>query len=128
MGVVTFDARHAEAVASGRKLCTIRPPRRGGWQYETGRRVHLYTGLRTKVARKLGEGVIEGVHPVALAPGEPIRVWIDNEEIRDADRLAFFAVEEGFADLGDLAQFFEAKRGLPFDGLLIRWRLVRSAE
>ena len=53
--IYNFQARFAEAVEQGRKLQTIRAARKDGKVAKIGEVLHLYTGLRSKGARKLRE-------------------------------------------------------------------------
>ncbi|MDO8769550.1 MAG: hypothetical protein Q7K57_12770 [Burkholderiaceae bacterium] len=48
-----FKAQFAPAVEAGTKLCTIR-----GRAAVVGTKAYLYTGMRTKACRKLGQGTI----------------------------------------------------------------------
>lgn len=135
-----FQARFAADVESGKKCQTIRAPRRDGRLPKLGERVYLYTGLRTPKARKLGEGEVESVRTVWIVENGsagwqrlPVRVWVSGRRLGDARTLGM-AVLDGFL-AGDryqtmhaFADFFRRAHGLPFEGHLIRWRLVSRSE
>ena len=83
---------------------------------------YLYTGQRTKLCRKLGEGVITGVCPVNL-------LYIDAKPYFLIDSLPLvlgnideFAQADGFRDAAEMCEWFDAVHGLPFSGWLIRWK------
>jgi hypothetical protein len=115
MVAYSFQARFADAVARGEKVQTIRAPRRSR-HARPGERVQLFTAMRTKACRRLGEGVCEVAAPVAMTPdgvavaGEPVDVET-------------FARADGFSSWREMRDWFEAVHGLPFTGHLIRWRL-----
>lgn len=122
-----------EKILSGEKRQTVRLTAR----CKPGDRLQLYTGLRTKACRKLGEAVCEAVLPVivrenglhfrnrgikaiyALYPGQP-----GGAEAM-ADR---FARADGFSCWQACAAFFREKYGLPFEGQVIVWRDFQRAE
>lgn len=130
MPALNFQARFAELVESGQKRQTIRKPRKNDRDPKAGDTLQLYTGMRTKACRKLGEArcyatlavhlsVIPGTGPVVrmegIAPLRPgFRVLID--AAADA-----FAYADGFDDAVEMMVWFQDTHGLPFDGLLIRW-------
>lgn len=132
MPALSFNARFASLVESGAKRQTIRAPRRH--PIVAGDRVYLYTGMRTKACRKLSEGLVESVELIRLdrrgssvgaQHPNPMRgagVWLTESAL---DRLAR---ADGFAGRKELLDWFEATHGLPFNGSLIRWRLLPRAE
>ena len=118
MVAYNFKARFAPLVASGAKTQTIRPPRSAKSPHaHPGDVLQLYTGLRTKAAKKivnpdpqcvLSKSVI--IHRDSLfLPGMP-------QPIPD-----MFAKADGFEDFGELVAFIDNVHGLPFHGRLIVW-------
>jgi hypothetical protein len=129
---LSFSPQFAALVESGEKRQTIRAPRKR--PIRVGERVYLYTGMRTKKCRKLGEGIVESVELIRLdrrgssvgheAP-HPTRgpgIWLTQ---RAEHRLA---VADGFFGREAMLDWFDETRGLPFEGVLIRWRLLPRAE
>lgn len=125
MPAMNFSAQFAEAVESGRKTQSIRAPRKvpirvGDW-------LALYIGQRRLECRKLGEAVVEAVLRVRISSrgvGDPFpRVWVGSIQLGDHD-LEAFAREDGFDGSKALGQWFAKTHGLPFEGVLIRWRLL----
>jgi hypothetical protein len=113
MALINFSERFAEMVRVKVKRQTIRPPRKR--PVKIGETIHLYAGLWTKRARKLGtarccdyqkitirhEG-IEFVFGFCPKPNE-------------------LAHGDGFLNWEDMRNWFKDKYGLPFHGVLIRW-------
>lgn len=76
-----FQASFAAAVESGQKTQTIRKTCRA----KVGDAAYLYTGQRTKQCRKLGEGIVNGLHRVEISrfddnrSAKPNRFYIKSE-------------------------------------------------
>jgi hypothetical protein len=128
---LSFNARFADLVESGQKTQTIRAPRKR--PIICSDRLYLYTGMRTKGCRKLGEGLVERVELIRLdrrgcSAGEehphPMRGAGIHLSWHAVDRLA---LADGFTGSRDMLDWFEKTHGLPFTGSLIRWRLLQRA-
>ena len=121
MVAINFKPAFAGAVATGTKRQTIRPTQR----CEIGDRLQLFTGMRTKRCRKLGEGICTGVAAIRLEPHHalPVRVQLAGEWLPQS-LIASIAKQDGFASVTYFAAFFETLHGLPFDGFLHQWRLI----
>lgn len=135
MGALNFKAQFADDVVAGKKRQTIRARRKDGRDPKPGDILFLYTGMRTKACRKLGEAVCKSVEPVRIeraAPGAPPYPIVgDNEEWWPGDKRnpsateLYFAQRDGFKNWEEMWRWFESVHGLPFEGLLIRWdRLI----
>ncbi len=122
MVAYNFQPRFASLVESGEKRQTIRPK---------GKRVHakpgdtvqLYTGMRTKNCRKLGEAVCTvSTYCAIRADG----ITLGSHPTMDLD---VFAQADGFKGFNDMKAWFRATHGLPFIGRLIQWApLARDAR
>ena len=122
-----FKKQFAPLVERDEKLQTIRQRRKDGRTPKPGDRAHLYTGLRTCGARKLGERVVV----------DCVTVHFDLEDIgaraivSNGVRLNFgeaerFAKLDGFHSALQMLEWFrETYRTPAFDGFCVRWR---SAE
>ena len=125
MPALNFQARFAPLVESGEKTQTIRKHRKDGRDPKVGDRLVLYTGMRTKQCRKLGEGRVMSVRYFEL--DDEGGVHIDHEWIgwhRDPSRTERrLARADGFENFEAMLDWFEQTHGLPFEGLLIRWKL-----
>lgn len=117
MPALNFQKQFAPAVESFTKRQTIRRNRRDGRDPQKGCRLFLYTGMRTKSCRKLGETVCKSSEPI----------WIFYQDIRvdgrllDHEEALALAKADGFDSLGDFYLFFLGEDGCEFNGYLIKW-------
>jgi hypothetical protein len=121
-----FKPRFAPAVERWEKLQTIRPkPKR---MPQPGDIISLRTweGLpyRSK-QRVLGEAVIASVEEIHLGELYLQRLnttWIYGKRSGRKGGMDRFAQFDGFADWPDLVEWFRATHGIPFSGILVRWK------
>ena len=118
MPILNFQKQFAAAVESGEKSQTIRAPRKH--PIRVGDTLYLYTGLRTKSVRKLGEAKCRSVVRVFIPRGG-VHLVVDNKELLYLDQLNPFAQSDGFEDWYEMVRWFEKNHGLPFVGMLIKW-------
>lgn len=116
MPALNFKARFAAPVESGQKRCTIRAERR--YPIKFGDRLYLYTGMRTKQCRKLGEAICVEASDLYISDGR--RVTVGNVRLDMLEEIALSRAD-GFDRLRDFIQFFQETYGLPFEGQLIKW-------
>jgi hypothetical protein len=87
-----------------------------------GETIQLYTAMRTKQCRKIGDARCVSVHDVSIMVGKhtmPIR--LDGAHL-GGGHIHDFARADGFASGEDMLAFWQAEHGLgKFDGVLIRW-------
>lgn len=117
MALLGFKKRFAPLVEAGTKRQTIRAKRKDGKNPHPGERLYLYTGLRTKACRKLGEGICKSVEEITIESHE-INVagaWLPHAPVEE------LAIRDGFDSFEQILAFFEKEHGLPFWGLLIEW-------
>ena len=114
------------------KFQTIRRYRKDGKDPEPGDWRALWTGMRTKQCRKLGEVVCTSVEPVKIGgpsaddnAGTPIVGWLIGSTLSNLDA---FARRDGLTDFAEMVEFFNRLYGLPFSGVLIRWDAPPSRE
>lgn len=126
MPAYNFKAQFAKMVESGKKTQTIRKVRK--YPTKPGQTIYLYAGMRTKRCRKLGEGEIISVEKIEITNlsyfkfGEyPDIQWFDAKE---DDAGLMLAKADGFEDWESFVEFFKIRYGLPFQGELIKWRLI----
>lgn len=123
MPAYNFKKQFAAPVESGHKLCTIR-----GKAPKVGATAYLYTGMRTKACRKLGEGVITKVTPFSIAQIievdrlARIDVTLDGHYL-NSYQVEDLAIKDGFSDATDFYDFFDEFYGDSFSGFLIEWEL-----
>ena len=122
MPALNFQARFAPLVESGEKRQTIRKRRKDGRDPKPGDTLYLYTGMRTKACRRIGEVECKDVYEINLQPrfrDESIGALMAGSGFPcSLERLAEL---DGFKDPTEMFDWFEKTHGLPFEGLLIRW-------
>jgi len=116
---LNFQSRFAPLVESGEKRQTIRAYRKGGRDPKVGDTLYLYTGMRTKACRKLGEATCRSVMHFAI---QPPMIVLGIGAFGTSDRkMKALARRDGFNSVSEMIRWFERVHGLPFEGLLIRW-------
>lgn len=126
MPALNFQKRFAAAVESGEKRQTIRAERKDGrMPAKPGDCLVLYTGMRSKNCRRLAKVRCTAVETIRInrKDGKPI-VWVRYQSM-DAEVQA---QADGFGSAEAMADWFEETHGLPFRGLLIRWRPLDREE
>lgn len=124
MPAFNFQKQFAPAVEDGDKTQTIRAKRKDGRSPKMGQIAYLYTGLRTKACRQIGEHLIESVHNVMLGHKGVIvncDEWIGEYVINEPVELDMFARDDGFKNWPEMRDWFDKTYGLPFEGDLIKW-------
>jgi hypothetical protein len=114
MALYGFKAQFVDKILNGSKAHTIRDRRKRATK--PGETLYLYTGLRQKGARKIGEAICEKVEDIVITEGGSIGIdgrWLTK------DQRHGLALMDGFASLRCMMQFWEGR--LPFDGEIIYW-------
>lgn len=123
----TFQPRFAELVKRGEKLQTIRSI--GNYTPKVGDKILLraWTGKPRRSSQAiLGEGIIIAVDSVQLKclDGISISCIIDGVAL-SREEFAAMAMLDGFSCVTDMIRWFESTHGLPFEGILIKWRKTK---
>ena len=118
-------------IRSGEARQTIRRASPKWANVKAGDKLTLYTGLRTKQCRKLGEAVVESITPICLLT-VPRRAWIKTPlgvlSICDDD-LGLIVIMDGFNNLCQFWQFFAEKYGDEESEFnVIRWTDFKEAK
>lgn len=127
MPLLGFRPRFGPAILDGVKRQTIRAPRKDARPHaREGDTLHLYTGLRTKNARKLGTATCLGVDEVYMnfqRNAVTVTTDLGVRPILSFDALDDFAKADGLEDWADMKATFAALHGdgVEFRGALIRW-------
>jgi hypothetical protein len=118
MPIYNFKSKFADDVESGKKRQTIRKKRKR--PTKVGETLYLYTGLRTKKARKLKETVCMAIYDIEIYWN---KVIVDGKEYKAYFILHRLALNDGFKDFKEMALFFHiTHHGLPFkNGEIIKW-------
>ena len=82
---------------------------------KVGDALQLYTGQRTKQCRKLADAVCTQTLPIKITKSDRIIKGFRTDDI-------WF--QDGFDSRASFFKFFEQHHGLPFNGVLIKWRWV----
>ena len=117
MPALNFRKNFVPLIENGKKRQTIRPCRKDGRNPKPGQVLYLYTGMRTKGCRKIGEVLCRSVDPVTI---EELHIFIGCKQL-DIDEKYDLAVADGFNYIDDFRSFFQTHHGLPFSGYLIKW-------
>ncbi len=121
MVAYNFQPRFADAVERGEKRQTSR---REGKRIHAkpGDKVHLFTGMRTKNCRKLGEAVCCHAERIRI---EEIGVFGHSGWLMSPETLASFAKADGFNSWDEMRNWFSDTHGLPFIGQMIEWEFLQ---
>lgn len=133
MTLYNVQPQFVERVERGEKFTTMRPDRRGAGHARVGGLVQIYTHLRTRRARRVGESVCVLRAPV-LIDGDGVRTCLPLD-VRDSSiaakkaafawrcrDLAEIARFDGFDRWSDLADFMLANHGRePWSLNLVGW-------
>jgi hypothetical protein len=123
--VYSFSTRFAPLVESGSKRQTIRVPRKDGRVPEPGDVVHLFTGMRTRACRRLGQGNVTECFPVRIDFNHPYASETAHRSL-GLDECDAFARLDGFEDATEMIGWFftvysHRATMRPFLGYCIRW-------
>jgi len=124
MPALNFKAQWADKVELGEKPHSIRAWRKR--PFKVGDRVYLYTGMRTKACRKLGESDCIDALPITIrrVQGVCTAVIVDGDLLSKYQAIQL-ARADGFDDLEEFAEFFLPDNGT-FYGQLIKWSVPIS--
>ncbi len=117
MPALNFMKQFAPLVENGEKRQTIRKVRKH--PIKVGDTLYLYTGMRTKACRKLGEVRCKSVHHVAF--GRMEMGGYQGTWYQGPGWLKGVSKRDGLPSEEALLGWFEKTHGLPFEGVLIRW-------
>ncbi|MFB0490244.1 uncharacterized protein YqfB (UPF0267 family) [Methylobacterium sp. OAE515] len=135
MVAYSFKKQFGPPILAGTKAQTIRADRKR--HARPGEMVQLFTGMRTRQCRRLGESQCVEVLPVRLvfskrAAAELMQVG--ERYLITSGQMDAFAQADGFADLEAMARFWWAEHPpeggniLTFEGALIRWQPLTPAD
>lgn len=120
-----------DKILSGEKRQTIRRASPKWKNVKAGDKLTLYTGLRTKECRKLGEAVVESITPIALTPRSEdcaVKTAFGNFLLTEFD-LRLLAFADGFDSTFDFWNFFTEHYGdETINMYVIRWKGFKEAE
>lgn len=121
MPALNFKRDFVDAIQRGEKRQTIRQVRNR--QIRPGDKLALYTGMRTAQCWKIGDAICEDVRPIQITEREMMLAGRPLETLEQMD----MARADGFSSHIDMRLFFKRLYGLPFTGVVIRFRLTPVA-
>lgn len=130
MPALNFKAQFADDVEYGTKRQTVRAPRKDGRPHcKVGDTIKLYTGMRTKGCRLLGQATVTRIARIKI---EATCMYVNDRLLpsaiydRDCEQTDNeFAEADGFKSFTDMANWFSDVHGLPFEGTVIQWHEPR---
>lgn len=121
MTALSFKRRFAPPIIARTKVHTIRAPRRR--PIIPGDTLHLFTGMRTRQCRRIGEAECISISSVRLYLFLDMVVVAGDARIIGTPALNAFAVCDGFSDWDELKAFWRREHGdvAEFFGSIIFW-------
>ena len=125
MPSVKFQPQFVPLVESGQKTQTIRPVRKRPIKVGDRLLLDAWKGQPYRsTVRRLGVGIVESVRPIEIGVGR----FGDEIEVAgqrlDTHERAALSRADGFGCATELLDWFQKTHGLPFAGVVIRWRLL----
>src|SRR6476660_5404138 len=120
MALINFSREDfVKAVANGSKHFTIRQLRKK--PVKKGETLQLYTGLRTKQARKLREAVCTNVGDIKIENKRKEFLFLLENKPLSLEEVQDISNKVGFDSVEDWIEYFKNKYKFPFKGQLIEW-------
>lgn len=131
--IKTFQPRFVDAVRKGTKTQTIRKTPKRMPRPEDTLSLRTWTGKPYRSKQEiLGDAVVTEVHQIqiieepimtnGIQDGVKLAVTVDGNRL--GNEIEQLSIADGFSDPFDMWKVFKEMHGLPFEGILIRWRLV----
>lgn len=119
-----------DKILSGEKRQTIRRASPKWENVKAGDKLTLYTGLRTKECRKLGEAVVKSIGRIVLHEGDSIgEITQEGEFPLTYSEMEILAECDGFKSVYDFWDFFNAHYDTrPIEMRIIRWTDFKEAK
>jgi hypothetical protein len=123
----SFKPRFIDPIVAGTKTQTIRLRRKTG-HVPIGGKIQLYSGMRTKYCRKIGDAICLAQWPITIDL-QWAEIKLAGDTIREGPSLHKFARQDGFASWDDMRRFWikEHPNISLFEGFLIIWTDFVSA-
>jgi hypothetical protein len=120
MALINFSREDfIDAVANGSKHFTIRQLRKN--PIKKGETLQLYTGLRTKQAKKLKDTICKNVWDIKIENKKnEFLFWLEGKELT-TKKVKDISNKIGFDSVEEWIEYFKEKYKFPFKGQLIEW-------
>lgn len=120
MPSLNFKGQFVDKIIQGAKTQTIRKYRR--FPIKKGDKLYLFTGLRTKWVKKLGEANCSDVFDIKILPDCSVMIKMENDEdFKLIDANEAWVSADGFTSVEQFYKFWRLTDTLPFSGQLIFW-------
>lgn len=123
-----------DKILSGEKRQTIRKAGKKWDKVKVGDKLTLYTGLRTKDCRKLGEAEVKSIEDIRIETKVNEKrnvafgkIYAGKRKLDDGT-ISYLAELDGFKSTFEFLDFFNAQYGEHFKGKIIKWKNFRKAE
>lgn len=134
MVAYSFQKRFAARILAGIKAQTIRADRKR--HARPGEQLQLFTGIRTKHCRRLGEPMCTSVSPIQMrfSKRSAAELFCFDDRYLTPAEMEAFARADGFMSIADMAAFWWAEHPseggnvLTFEGFVIRWEPLVPAD
>lgn len=122
-----------DKILSGEKRQTIRRAGKKWANVKAGDRLTLYTGLRTKNCRKLGEAEVDSIDDIEMyifKLEDGVRMYgVElNRQGLPAAEVFPLARADGFENIVRFLDFFQDRYGEHFEGKIIKWKNFKAVE
>lgn len=114
-----------DKILDGSKRQTIRRERKN--PIKVGDKLQLFTGLRTKKCKKLGTAIVAEINYINIWQDEywGVQVGVNDDNLL-YDEVEVLRKADGFDNQKDFFSFFENHYGLPFEGVIIKWKEFKN--
>jgi hypothetical protein len=120
MALINFSREDfIDAVTNGSKHFTVRQLRKN--PIKKGEALQLYTGLRTKQAKKLRDTICKNVWDIKIEnKKDEFLFWLDDNQLT-SKKVKDISNKIGFDLVEEWTEYFKQKYKFPFKGQLIEW-------
>lgn len=129
MAALGFKKRFVPDIRKGIKNQTIRNFRKV--PIVMCEQLYLYTGMRTKFCKKIGEAQCVGTNTITLTQKSYTILDMLTVKVTDLKNLNAFARRDGFSSWKDLVEFWIQEHGqdcFPFTGTIIYFNLLQKKD
>lgn len=120
MPSLNFKGQFVDKIIQGAKTQTIRKYRR--FPIKKGDKLYLFTGLRTKWVKKLGEANCSEVYDIKILSDCSVLIKRENDEdFKKINADEAWVAADGFSSVEQFFRFWSLTDTLPFTGQLIFW-------
>lgn len=116
MPALNFKKQFIDKIINGEKSQTIRAERKK--PIKKGDHLYLYTAMRTKQCKKIGEATCSQIYKIYINTYGEIFI---NDNMLSEGQAKQLAIADGFDTGEEMVAWFRNTHGLPFSGHIIYW-------